>query len=354
MDVTAKEMAEAAGAWLTSLTDQERQRAVFPGMTGERTTWYFTPTDHGGLPLNEQRPHQQRLAMRLVATGLSPEGYTTAATVMGLENVLDRVEGWGRSFGRERGRDPGMYYLSVFGTPGAGEWGWRFGGHHISLNYTLNDGRLVSSTPCFLGANPARTELLAGGTLQPLGGIESGARTLAASLLGRGHTAALLHPVATSDIISGNRERVLDGDELLHRRYLWRHGQTDGIPADGIQTDDSSYRRDDHHALAITAKPKGVPGAELAPDERVLLLGLVGGYLGRFPASFRESWLERYLTADGLDGLHFGYAGQPDDAGVYYRLQDDRLLIEYDNTQSNANHAHTVVRDLAADFGGPA
>jgi hypothetical protein len=81
---------------------------------------------------------------------------------------------------------------------------------------------------------------------------------------------------------------------------------------------------------------------------------LVGGYLGRFPASFRESWLERYLTADGLDGLHFGYAGQPDDAGVYYRLQDDRLLIEYDNTQSNANHAHTVVRDLAADFGGPA
>jgi hypothetical protein len=264
---------------------------------------------------------------------------------MGLENVLDRVEGWHRDFGRERGRDPGMYYLSVFGTPGEGEWGWRFGGHHISLNYTLNDARLVSSTPNFLGANPATTALLAGGTLRPLGGIESDARELASSLLGRGRESTLLHPVATSDIISGNRERVLDGDELLHRRYLWRNGLIDGIPGDGIQTDNSGYQPEDHSALAITAKPKGVPGSVLNPAERVLLRRLVSGYLERFPASFSQSW-----RVD-LDNLHFGYAGNLDIGGVYYRLQDERLLIEYDNTQDNANHAHTVVRDLDNDFG---
>jgi hypothetical protein len=351
VDETAQEMADTARHWLASLTRDQRERATYPGGSGQRTRWFFTPTDHGGLPLGDQRPRQQGLAMHLVATGLSPAGYTTAVAVMGLENVLDRDEGWGRDFGRERGRDPGMYYLAVFGTPGTGDWGWRFGGHHISLNYTLNDGRLVSSTPCFLGANPARTELLAGGMLAPLGGIESDARELARSVLGRGQSEALLHPVATSDIVSGNREQVLDGDELLHRRYLWRH---DDIPAGGVQADNSGYRREDHHALAITAMPKGVPGAKLAPDERALMLRLVRGYLGRFPASFGSEWLEKYVGGDGVENLHFGFAGQPDGAGVYYRLQDDRLLIEYDNTQNQANHAHTVVRDLLGDFGGPA
>jgi hypothetical protein len=72
--------------------------------------------------------------MRLVATGLSLAGYTTVALVIGLENVLDRAERWTRDWGRERGRDPGLYYVAVFGLPDGDAWGWRFGGHHVSLN----------------------------------------------------------------------------------------------------------------------------------------------------------------------------------------------------------------------------
>lgn len=341
-------MARAATEWLASLSGEQRDRATFPGMTGERSTWFFTPTDHGGLPLNEQRPGQQALAMRLVATGLSAAGFATVATVLGLENVLDRYEGWDRHFGRDRGRDPGMYYLTVFGTPGEGEWAWRFGGHHISLNYTLNDERLISATPNFLGANPARTDLLAGGTLEPLGGIESSARILAASVLGRGFDSVLLHPLPIPDIVTGNASRVRDGDQMPPRERLWRGG------LHVTPLHDGGYGPEDHRALAFTTKPKGVPGSVLNPAERVLLLRLVSGYLERFPASFSEKWLEAYATGSGLDGLHFGYAGNLDVGGVYYRLQDDRLLIEYDNTQDNANHAHTVVRDLEADFGGAA
>jgi hypothetical protein len=125
------------------------------------------------------RPHQQRLAMQVVASALSTPGYVTVGTVIGLENVLDQVEGWGVDWGRERGRDPGMYHLRVFGEPGGqAPWGWRFGGHHVSLNNLVVDGAVRSTTPCFLGTDPATSPLLGGTSLRPLGAVEDLAREL--------------------------------------------------------------------------------------------------------------------------------------------------------------------------------
>src|SRR5919205_1902864 len=119
----AATMAEAADAWLELLNEQQREIGVGHPPSddvtdGERRRWFYTPTDHGGLTVHQQRPAQQQAAMRLVATGLSMAGYVTVATTMGLENVLDRVEGFAGSSDRERGRDPGLYYLRVFGEPG--------------------------------------------------------------------------------------------------------------------------------------------------------------------------------------------------------------------------------------------
>lgn len=358
-------MAEAAGAWLGSLTPAQRELALYPGPgTGdgdrERTRWFYTPTDHGGLPIGGQRPAQQGLAMRLVASGLSAAGYATVATVMGLENVTDRMESWASGWGRERGRDPGLYYLRVFGSPGDDAWGWRCGGHHVSLNYTVAAGRVTSCTPCFIGANPARTALLAGGFLEPLGGIEPTARQLAASLAERGEGAAVIHRSAVSDIVSGNRARVRDGDEMIHMPDLWRgrfaderlSGLLDDL--DVALEEGSGYGPADHRAVAITARPKGISGAALTPGERALLLRLLDGYLQRFPGELAGPWLDGYQSG-GLDGLHFAWAGGgPADAPVYYRLQDRELLVEYDNTQNGANHAHSVIRDLRGDFGGDA
>ena len=130
------------------------------------------------LTIHQQRPAQQRAAMRLVSTG-----YVTVATIMGLENVLDYIEGFKASFNRDRGRDPGLYYLRVFGEPGEqGLWGWRFGGHHISLNNLIVDGVLVATTPCFLGANPATSPLLGGAVNRPLARVEDLGRDLVRSL----------------------------------------------------------------------------------------------------------------------------------------------------------------------------
>jgi hypothetical protein len=156
----AAQMAEAANRFLDALDDDQRRVAqwTFPS-DDERRQWFYTPTDHGGLSLGEISSPQQRLAYRLMASGLSTAGYVTATTIIGLENVLDHVEGFVASWNRPRGRDPLLYYVRIFGDPSPeGSWSWRIGGHHISLNFTVVDGAVAGTTPLFLGADPASSD----------------------------------------------------------------------------------------------------------------------------------------------------------------------------------------------------
>jgi hypothetical protein len=359
----AERMAVAATEWLASLDTE--QRAIGHGAApdhdaesdAERRRWFYTPTDHGGLTVHQQRPAQQRLAMRLVATGLSEAGYVTVATVMGLENVLDRVEGFTVAFDRERGRDPGMYYLRVFGEPGGtAPWGWRFGGHHVSLNNLVVDGRLAATTPCFLGADPARAPLLGGLLNRPLAAPEDLANELVRSLRREHAARAVLLPRAPGDIVGGNRTRVVEGDRQLPLAAIWRAPFGDTTQQQNLQKlsdgiDEACGLSDaDHRAIALTTAPKGLPAAELDPGQRELLQALLGCYLSRVPDGI--SPLPRYADAAELDAVHLAWAGSTEPGKPhYYRLQGPRLLIEFDNTQRQANHAHAVWRDPESDFG---
>jgi hypothetical protein len=358
----AVRMASAAAAWLEAL--EPGQRAVASGSTpspdaerdAERRRWFYTPTDHGGLTLGEQRPAQQRLAHQLVASGLSTAGYVTVATIVGLDNVLDMVEGWSANFGRERGRDPGMYYLRVFGEPGSsGSWGWRFGGHHVSLNNLIVDGVVRSTTPCFLGADPAVSPLLGPAPLRPLAGAEDLARELVRSLDPAQADRATLLDRAPADIVGGNRSRLAHGDRMMYLRDVWRNPFTGPELTRITRTDAAAERANgydagDYKTLALTTDPKGLPARDLDTGQRELLRSLLGTYLGRVPDGLS---LHPDYSGDAiLDELHLAWAG-PTDPGqpLYYRLQGPRLLIEYDNTQHQANHAHAVWRDPDADFG---
>jgi hypothetical protein len=356
----ADQMAEAARAWLDALDPGQRAVATGgvpsadAGSDAERRTWFYTPTDHGGLTLAAQRPAQQRLAHRLVASGLSTAGYVTAATIVGLDNVLDQVEGWSVDWGRERGRDPGMYYLRVFGEPGgAAPWGWRFGGHHVSLNNLVLDGAVRAVTPLFFGADPASSPLLGPAPLRPLAGAEDLARELVRSLDAGQAGQAILLDRAPSDIVGGNRAYLSDGDQVIHLRDIWRGQFTDpGLVervtrmGDGAELA-SGYDTADHERIALTSAPKGLPAAGLDAGQREMLRALLASYLGRVPDGLAPE-----LDDAALDAVHLAWAG-PTGAGqpLYYRLQGPRLLIEYDNTQRQANHAHSVWRDPAADFG---
>ncbi|HLI42242.1 MAG TPA: DUF3500 domain-containing protein [Streptosporangiaceae bacterium] len=358
----AARMAAAAVAWLDALTPEQRAAAAGgapspdAGADAERRRWFYTPTDHGGLPLGAQRPAQQSLAHQLVATGLSAAGYVTVATIIGLDNVLDYVEGWSVDWGRERGRDPGLYYLRVFGQPGGGApWGWRFGGHHVSLNYLVADGAVRAATPCFLGADPAVSPLLGPALLRPLGGAEDLARDLIRSLDPERAARATLLDRAPPDIVGGNRARLADGDQMMHIRDLWRRPFTEPRLAERVAQMDAAaeracgYDAGDHQRVALTRLPKGLPGRELDAAQRDLLRALLAAYLGRVPDGL--SPLPDY-DGEALDAVHLAWAG-PTEPGQphYYRLQGPRLLIEYDNTQRHANHAHSVWRDPEADFG---
>ena len=359
----AVRMTEAAHAWLETLDADQRGigRGAVPSDErddNERRRWFYTPTDHGGLTIHHQRPAQQRAAMRLISTGLSPAAYVTVASIMGLENVLDYVEGFQASFGRERGRDPGMYYLRVFGEPGdKGLWGWRFGGHHISLHNLVVDGVLAATTPCFLGANPATSPLLGGAVNRPLARVEDLGRDLVRSL-GAGVAArAILLPKAPSDVVTVNLTYLSDGDGVLPLVGMYRDERfPDPVQQAQLQSlsdaiaEVTELSAADQQAVAYSMEPRGVPAAEFDAEQREMLRALLATYLDRAPAGV--SPLRRYDDDAALDAVHFAWAG-PTAPGEphYYRVQGPRLLIEWDNTQDKANHGHSVWRDPLSDFG---
>ena len=361
--VVANRMAEAANLWLDSLTAEQREVAVGAvpaddASDAERRLWFYTPTDHGGLTFHQQGPGQQRGAMRLVASGLSTPGYVTVATTIGLENVLDQAEGFTNRFDRERGRDPGLYYLRVFGKPGgSAPWGWRFGGHHVSLNNLVVDGALVATTPCFMGADPAVSPLLGGGLNRPLARVEDLARELVRSLRPELAARAVLLDRAPSDFVTVNRTTVSEGDRVRPLAAIFRDPRfPDDVEQAKLQAlsdaidANTGYADADHAALEYTATPKGLPATELDLGQREMLRALLATYLDRVPAEV--SPMGRYSDDETLDAVHVAWAG-PTEPGAphYYRLQGPQLLIEWDNTQRGANHAHSVWRDPTADFG---
>lgn len=328
--IIAERMGEAAANILASLAPDQRAKAVFDfDNQAERTFWHYTPIERNGLPLTEMDRRQQRLAHQLVATGLSRAGYVAASTIMGLETALDALEHWGRE---APGRDPGLYFLSIFGQPRAKEpWGWQFEGHHLSLNYTIVNGQIVAPTPTFFGSNPAEAPLGHVGTLRPLAGEEDLARELVHDLDEAQRATAVIAAVAPSDIIMTNRPQVIE----------------DVLPVSAPETMGLEIAE----ALRYTAAPKGLAAKGMKTGQRELLTALIQQYINRMPDEIAEIETKK-LAQQRLDAVHFAWAGGLERREPhYYRLQGPELLIEYDNTQNDANHIHSVWRDPADDFG---
>lgn len=354
----AARMAGAARAFLESLDAAQGQQACWPFPSNdERHRWYYTPTDHGGLPLALMRPAQQRLAMRLVATGLSRPGYVTVSTIIGLENVLDELEGWMVDWNRERGRDPGLYYLRVFGQPGGeAPWSWRFGGHHVSIHHLVVGGEVRATTPCFLGADPAASPLLGPHPLRPLGGAEDLARQLMLMLEPDQRAKALISPVAPVDLVGANRPRLSDGALPLRLGDIWRdrfEGALEARAEDMQRRAEAAASVGPEHleAVRLTRAPKGLPIAALTDPQMKQVRRLLEVYVGRIPDELAQLEADRY-AGERLNALWFAWAGgvQPGQPH-YYRVQGPQLLLEYDNTQRGANHVHTVWRNPEGDFG---
>ncbi|MDE2898199.1 MAG: DUF3500 domain-containing protein [Chloroflexota bacterium] len=307
----AAEMAEAAQAFVDSLDAAQRDVATFPFEGGERYLWHYTPVERNGLRLKEMTPTQRAAAFRMMNTALSSHGAEKAREIIELEAILDEWEGI-QNTRMHWLRDPEIYYFSVFGKPGGEEpWGWRAGGHHIGIHATVIANTYVSVLPLFLGANPAEVRHGEHQGVRTLAEEEDLARGLLGRLDAEQKALAIVDPIAPDDILTKNY-RVADPDE---------------IPVGGITL------------------------AELRDGQRDRLIGLLRHYVQRKTAELAANeW--RKIEQDGLDGVRFLWAGpEARGAGHYYALAGPSFVIEYDNTQNEANHIHSVMRSYAGDWG---
>lgn len=304
---TAAAMADGANKFLASLNAEEKAKALFKFDDEQRPDWYFVPRKtRKGLPMKELTEQQRKLAMNFLQAGLSAYGYQKATTIMSLELVLAEMEGPNRTWPR----DPGLYYISIFGTPGARDrWGWSFEGHHISLNFTVVKGEMVSNTPLFMGTNPAEVRQGPRKGLRVLANEEDKGRALIQSLDDKQKAIAIYDQKAPGDIITVNAHKV------------------DPLKADGITF------------------------AQLNSQQKTMLSQLVEEYLSRMPEDVATERRNK-LKAAGMDKIYFAWAGgiKKNDPH-YYRMQGPTFLVEYDDTQNDANHIHTVWRDFNGDFG---
>jgi hypothetical protein len=305
---SSADMAAAAERLLASLTPEQRQRATFSFDAQERLRWHFIPTEtfpRNGLLIKDMTEAQRTLAFSLLRTGLSQRGYDTYSAIIKLEAVLKAIE---RSTTLER--DPLLYRFSVFATPSvSGTWGWRVEGHHVSLHFSVVKGSIVASTPSFAGSNPAEVREGPEKGVRILAAQEDAGRALVTALDASQRSAAVIEAVAPNDILTSNK---LDISPL---------------------------------------SPTGVRVSQMSLPQRTLLMSVLDAYAGLMAPDIASSRMAKIRTA-GLDNVTFAWAG-PLERGQkhYYRVQGPTFLVEFDNTQNNGNHIHSIWRDFAGDFG---
>ncbi|WP_369822750.1 MULTISPECIES: DUF3500 domain-containing protein [Spirosoma] len=321
------DMRESGKAFLSALSPDQRKHIMFTFDDEERFNWHFVPRERKGLPLKQMTTNQRKLAMALLKTGLSEQGYEKATSIIDMENVLRVIDNRPPN---DTYRDPENYSFSIFGDPSTDKpWSWRLEGHHLSLQFMSLTGRVLAQTPTFFGSNPGilqydpemadkrmgdvRVKDLPQKGRQILKLETERAFALLKSLSADQRKEAVLAAVAYPDIVTSNKRKA-------------------------------SLERMD-----------GLKLADMTADQQKLFMDLLQTYLANYRITLAKQQLNK-LEKAGLDSLRFAWAGDltpelGEGKGWYYRIHGPTILIEYDNTQTSANHIHTVVRDLTNDWG---
>lgn len=300
----SKQMTEAANLFLRSLDSSQTRQISFSFDDKLRQDWQFIPMERKGLGLKQMKPNQRMLALTLVQTALSHRGFSTTMKIMALEQVLHEMEN------QSPKRDPEKYHLFFFGTPSNdATWAWRIEGHHLSISFTIVDGKTVVTTPAFFGANPGEVRQGNLKGLRVLAKEEDLGRSLVKSLSVDQKKIAVLDSKPPSDIINGPGRK------------------------------------------AVPLEPAGIASREMTDAQRQTLKDLISSYVNKFRTELANEDLAKIENA-GFDQIHFAWSGKfAKGEPHYYRVQGPTFIMEYDNTQNNANHVHVVWRDFNNDFG---
>ncbi len=306
-----QQMAQAANAFIKTLKGEQKTEVMHPLADTLRYNWHFIPRERLGLNLKRMNDSQRKAALHMVEVVLTEKGYQKIKDIIDLENVLRVLESRPPNDTR---RDPENYAFLVYGDPAAKDpWGWRMEGHHISLHYTSVNGH-VSFTPSFLGSNPGHVLIdVPQKGVRVLGEEEDMGYEMLNAFTADQKKRVILADKSPNEIFSVNQRRVTGLDKM-----------------------------------------EGMAMKDMSPAQKQLFKKLIALYLDRYHVSLKNQQMAQ-LEKAGMDKLFFAWMGDTElkmgkGAGHYYRIQGPTILIEFDNTQNDANHIHTVVRDLTDDF----
>ena len=301
------QMTEACSDFLKSLNSDQKAKATYSYLDGERIFWYYPPLNRHGLPLREMDAQQRKLAHAVMASGLTEKSYQQAKQIIDHEDILGPLE-----VDKNKVtflRDTERYYFTIFGEPGGADpWGWRVEGHHVCLNYSIWNDKVISVTPFFFGANPAEVRKGPKSGLRILGTREDLAFELMESLDAGQQSKAIIYDEAPLDILTYNSSKV-------------------SLP-----------------------REEGLPASRMSGTQRELLMALISEYVNQVRSDVAQERLDAF-KANGIDGIHLAWAGPVDKSKAhYYRLHGGDFVVEFDNRQDGANHIHSVYRDVENDF----
>ena len=304
----AREMAVAARRFIDAVDPSLQAEYLF--QDAERFNFHFFPIARRGVSLEKLSEGQRQLGYSLMSSALSHVGNQKALTIMSLGDYLRETDEVPNVH-----RDSDQYYFTLFGKPSAtGTWGYRVEGFHLSLNVTIVEGRWISVTPSFFGVIPATVPDGPRKGLQVLKLETELGRELAESLtteqreVGFGKIPEFLTETV-GGLTTGNQRKISRGN------------------------------------------PRGVAASAMTEQQQTLLMRLVHEHVGRIRHELADQDLARIEHA-GVENIHFLWAGglKPGEPH-HYLIQGPTFLIEYDNTQDDANHVHCVYRDFDNDFG---
>jgi len=295
---------ETANSFLNSLNPDQKKK-VMQKFGDDRTHWHYLPAtmfDRDGIFIKDLNNRQRELLHNLLQSYLSQKGYNKTKSIIELETVL-------RELGGGSYRDPELYIVAFYGTPSKDKtWGWKFEGHHLSLNFTVVDNKIFYA-PRFFGANPAEVPSGVKKGYRALKDEEDIAIKLMASMTNQQKEKTIFRQSAYNDIVTGNDSYV------------------EPLDKEGIQV------------------------KELNKEQQTLLQELIMEYISVVPEELAQKRMQK-VKESNFSEIWFGWAGGIAlHAPHYYRIQGEKFLIELDNTQNNANHIHCVWRDFDGDFG---
>jgi hypothetical protein len=297
---------DTAVEFLDSLNEEQRKKAQMTFDHDSKDSWHFFPGlmyERSGIKFDALNADQRELLHNLLRTYLSETGYNKTLRIMDLENVLIEIKS------NVHMRDSEDYHIAFYGDPESDHlWAWSFEGHHVSLNFTILNDK-ISVAPRFFGASPA---------IIP-SGKRKGERTLA------------LEEDLGLELIQKM------SDDMRKKAIISETAYPD------IVTGNSSH--------VEPFEPDGIKLKELNKPLQKTLILLINTYLDNMPEALAKSRMEE-LKQEKLGDIIFAWAGETVlGKGHYYRIQGKSFLIEFDNTQNNANHIHSVWRDFDGDFG---